>query len=218
MCFGSSQPAANPGCRHEPRAGRRVVAAAGKSPRATSASSDPYRVLGVEPGATKAEVRAAYLESMKSLHPDVNPSPDATQVATCLNMAYEEVLDRMGTSRVSVDEELGDVFDRTNGPVSCLFCNPFSCYGVDPLMWQELQQVVQAHAEDPQPALMVAGVSAPDSSFVYLTEEQMEAVRVELEAMQQSWAFELTAYYLADCLARARLANNRTEVQRWRQQ
>jgi preprotein translocase subunit Sec63 len=60
--------------------------------KAQQQQRDPYDLLGVERGASKAEVRAAYLQRMKLLHPDVNPSDDATQQATLLNAAYESLL------------------------------------------------------------------------------------------------------------------------------
>ncbi|MFW5470696.1 J domain-containing protein [Knoellia sp. CPCC 206435] len=42
----------------------------------TSEASDLYRVLGVTPGATQAEVRRAYLSLMRQNHPDTRPSSD----------------------------------------------------------------------------------------------------------------------------------------------
>ena len=37
-------------------------------------SEDPYAVLGVKPDATQDEIRKAYRQLAKKLHPDLNPS------------------------------------------------------------------------------------------------------------------------------------------------
>ena len=42
-------------------------------------ASDPYGVLGLQQGASKAEVKRAYLAKAKELHPDVNPDQGAQQ-------------------------------------------------------------------------------------------------------------------------------------------
>jgi len=39
---------------------------------------DPYEVLGIEPEATKAEIRKAYRRLAKQHHPDANPGDAAT--------------------------------------------------------------------------------------------------------------------------------------------
>ena len=39
----------------------------------------PYEVLGLDPGARKAEVRAAYLFLVKKHHPDKNPGDKASE-------------------------------------------------------------------------------------------------------------------------------------------
>lgn len=47
-----------------------------------SSAEDPYRVLGVEPDATPAEVRAAYLARARAAHPDRHAGdPDAQRAA-----------------------------------------------------------------------------------------------------------------------------------------
>lgn len=44
-----------------------------------SGGPDAYSVLGVRPGATPAQLKAAYRERAKQCHPDVNPSKAAAQ-------------------------------------------------------------------------------------------------------------------------------------------
>ena len=45
----------------------------------TGGPTDSYSVLGVKPGATAAQLKAAYRERAKRCHPDVNPSSEAAQ-------------------------------------------------------------------------------------------------------------------------------------------
>lgn len=56
---------------------------------------DPYKVLGVSPGATDEEVKAAYRELAKKYHPDKyvnNPLADlASEKMKEINMAYDQI-------------------------------------------------------------------------------------------------------------------------------
>jgi len=49
---------------------------------------DQYEVLGLQAGADKATVRAAYRQLARQLHPDVNRSPDASDRMRRINEAY----------------------------------------------------------------------------------------------------------------------------------
>ena len=55
------------------------------------ATLDYYSVLGVRQSATAEEIRMAYRGKCKSLHHDVNKSPDATRIMQEVNEAYREV-------------------------------------------------------------------------------------------------------------------------------
>jgi len=56
---------------------------------------DPYRILGLEPGASLEEVRHRYLELAKILHPDV--AGEATQeLFKLVQAAYDEIRKRKG--------------------------------------------------------------------------------------------------------------------------
>ncbi len=52
-----------------------------------------YDVLGVSPGASEKEIRKAYRKLASALHPDVNPSPDATEKFIRITEAYESLTD-----------------------------------------------------------------------------------------------------------------------------
>ena len=53
---------------------------------------DPYKVLGVQPNASAAEIRKAYRALVKKYHPDKNKSADAAAHFLAIQEAYD--LDR----------------------------------------------------------------------------------------------------------------------------
>ena len=53
---------------------------------------DPYKVLGVSPGASDEEVKKAYRELTKKYHPDLNPGdPNAAEKMNEINAAYDQI-------------------------------------------------------------------------------------------------------------------------------
>jgi hypothetical protein len=53
---------------------------------------DYFRVLGLRPGASKAQIRAAYHESAKLCHPDLNSDPSAAQAFERIRRAYDALM------------------------------------------------------------------------------------------------------------------------------
>lgn len=51
--------------------------------------TDPYRMLGIAPGASEAEIRAAWRAASKRLHPDVGGSAEEFRLA---HDAYRQLL------------------------------------------------------------------------------------------------------------------------------
>lgn len=58
---------------------------------------DPWSVLGVEPGASAAEIREAWRRQVSHWHPDRNPSPNATARLQQVNDAFAS-LERGGAA------------------------------------------------------------------------------------------------------------------------
>ncbi len=53
-----------------------------------------YEILGVAKNATQDELKKAYRKLVRKYHPDVNKSPDATEKAAEINVAYEVLQDK----------------------------------------------------------------------------------------------------------------------------
>jgi curved DNA-binding protein CbpA len=56
-------------------------------------TEDPYEILGVSPGASEAEIRAAYIAGAKRFHPDVVGEAESGERMRQLNLAYELLRD-----------------------------------------------------------------------------------------------------------------------------
>lgn len=63
-------------------------------------STDPYRVLGLEPGCSEVEAKRAYLQLAKQFHPDVCQAPDAADRFRNVTDAYDAVSLRLKSSSV----------------------------------------------------------------------------------------------------------------------
>jgi hypothetical protein len=108
-----------------------------------------------------------------------------------------------------------DVFDIPETEATELFVNPFLCYNVNPLQWEEIQEVArnaEKEERDPEEVLRWAGAGPSESAIMYLTPQQLEAVLEELQNIGPAAdviTLQACEFYLNDCLYRAKLANNR---------
>jgi molecular chaperone DnaJ len=59
----------------------------------SQSSTDHYEVLGVSKDATPEEIKKAYRRLARELHPDVNPSPDASERFKSVTHAYDVLSD-----------------------------------------------------------------------------------------------------------------------------
>jgi DnaJ-domain-containing protein 1 len=59
-------------------------------------SSDYYRILGIEHGASINEIKKAYRLKARMYHPDINPSPDAKELFIQATEAYEFLIAHYG--------------------------------------------------------------------------------------------------------------------------
>jgi molecular chaperone DnaJ len=69
-------------------------------PTSRPASSDPYAVLGVKPGASPAEIKAAYRALVKRHHPDAGGDDDRI---LALNAAWEVLRERVRPQTAGAD-------------------------------------------------------------------------------------------------------------------
>ncbi len=69
---------------------------------------DPHAILGISPGATTEEVRAAFRAKARACHPDVNPGAGAAAAFETLRRAYEAILAEPPRDLTPPDDPCGD--------------------------------------------------------------------------------------------------------------
>jgi len=105
-----------------------------------------------------------------------------------------------------------DVFDYPEVEATEIFANPFACYNVNPCDWEKLQEMAENAVDDPENELRCLGAGPSGGAIEYVTPAQLKALLEELERMGPATdpvTVEACAYYVRDCLYRARVANGR---------
>ena len=84
---------------------------------------DFYRIMGLQPAATLAEIRGAYRRQASALHPDRNPSEKAHLAFQELQEAYE-VLSNPANLAIMPDEPPFSPSDRMDAVISRISTPP----------------------------------------------------------------------------------------------
>eukprot|EP00892_Ulva_mutabilis_P003632 jgi/Ulvmu1/1640/UM114_0006.1 len=101
--------------------------------------ADSMDILELEGGdIDAAELRQAYYNCMRTLHPDVNPERDTTELAALANAAYATLLEEVNNPSSGGLIATGNAFDRCEAAPDIPFISPFDV-GVDPFEWRALQ-------------------------------------------------------------------------------
>ncbi len=88
---------------------------------------DPYKVLGVSPGASEEEIKRAHRTLAKKYHPDINPGNEAAaEKMNEINAAYD-ILTKPGAERYR------QTYTQTEQRTYAQEENPFENYGTS---WQ----------------------------------------------------------------------------------
>lgn len=74
---------------------------------------DYYSILGVQPNATKEDIKKAYRKLAMQYHPDKNPSPEASEKFKLINQAYSVLSD--DNKRAAYDQYGNEGFDEYYG-------------------------------------------------------------------------------------------------------
>eukprot|EP00038_Savillea_parva_P015789 m.221784 g.221784 ORF g.221784 m.221784 type:complete len:445 (-) comp32126_c0_seq1:108-1442(-) len=73
----------------------------------SSSPRDAYEILGVDRGATDKEIKIAYLQAAREVHPDVNDSPEATRRFQEVSDAYNAISTREKRARYAFEARTG---------------------------------------------------------------------------------------------------------------
>ncbi len=85
-------------------------------------SADPYFILGIKRGATRAELKGAYHALALKFHPDKNKDPGAEEHFKKIVSAYEELLIILPETAASPKKTKTDPENDSSASHSCGYC------------------------------------------------------------------------------------------------
>ena len=97
--------------------------------------TDPYKVLGISPGASADEVKKAYRALAKKYHPDVNPSKEAEARMKEINEAYDMIVNNKYDPNTSARQGAYSGYSggsAGNGGYRTTYADPFQGFGFGP--------------------------------------------------------------------------------------
>ena len=186
------------------------------------ASLTPHEVLGVQVGASAAEIKFAFRAKLKKTHPDVNASADAAEATLRLVRAFELL---SSEAAAGFGEQSGDPFSEPDGEASDVFVNELRCQGracssccVDkaPQVFQFADDTGAARATDWRLSgvrdydMRVAVGQCPTECIHWVTPRQRAVLDAELLSAREGRAsLDEVGERCAELLARARFENGR---------
>ncbi len=94
--------------------------------------TDPYKVLGISPGASADEVKKAYRALAKKYHPDVNPSKEAEARMKEINEAYDMIVNNKYDPNASARQGAYTGYSGGNTGYRTTYADPFQGFGFGP--------------------------------------------------------------------------------------
>ncbi|XP_050223515.1 uncharacterized protein LOC126673419 [Mercurialis annua] len=184
--------------------------------------SSAYMVLGVEPGCSVTELKAAFRAKVKQFHPDINRGSNISDTMIRRVIQAYEVLSNFSRSEI-IESECLDPFDKPECEAFDVFVNevlcagkgcPYSCVQTAPHAFGyssstgTARATSQGHGEDYQVQLAVG--QCPRNCIHYVTPSQ----RIILEELLVSildvpYDSSADADFLYSLIVKARFENNR---------
>ncbi|KAB1202264.1 Chaperone protein DnaJ [Morella rubra] len=184
-------------------------------------STSAYAVLGVEPGCSAGELKAAFRTKVKQFHPDVNRNgPDSDTMMRQVIQAYEMLSDYQRYE--IIERECLDPFEKPECEAFDLFVNevlcvgkgcPYSCVKRAPHAFTyastgTARASLQGHGEDYQVQLAVG--QCPRSCIHYVTPSQRIIIEELLDSiLSKPYDTSAEAELLYSLLVKAKFENNR---------
>lgn len=139
-------------------------------------SNDPYKVLGVSPGASEEEITKAYRRLAKKYHPDLNPGDStAADKMSEINAAYDKIkngnTDGSGSfyQRGNPEEPFGSSYSKGNFRWYTYTDNTDSSYGSDDASKMHSARILINNGRFQQALSILAAVNTRNGRWYYFS-------------------------------------------------